>query len=266
MFLMTTTLPTITWSRLLPWAAFGGNILLNLLLDIWLLKVLRRQGVGKRLPWFALYISWDLVTTVVFFGMWLAAPRFYLPLAWWLQFPSAALLVAAMQESLLNMFEKLRQALHWFLPGVIAFVTLYTTLRALLTTSFPGNRFISFELTGEFTFRCGLAVVGTAAALMIYFVPDALYSLGFLVVAGISIISGAYIVWSDGLSAFGLHILFIAKYLPSLGYLAAAIVWIKMFSRPIQPIELKDLGMGLEEVRERLGLFARILEMMRRLW
>ena len=264
--MMMTMVLSITWGRLLSRTAFYGDFVLVVALSAWLLRVLSEKGVRKELPWFFLYISWELLSTLVCLITGFAAPRFYVNIVWMLEIPSAALMTAAMHEGLLDMYKGLRAVLHWFMPGAIAFVVLYCALRATYITSFPGNRAISYALSSEFTLRWSLVVVVIVAIAMTYFAEDAWDTRGIYAVVGIGIVSLAYVAWSDGLSDFGLPVLFIAKYLPSLGYFFAAIFWIRKFSLPMEQVTLKDLGLSLAEVHERLGLFARILEMIRRLW
>jgi hypothetical protein len=262
---MMTTVLSITWSRLLPSVAFYGDFIAILVLSIWVLRVIAKHGVGRQLPWFALYIRWEVVSTVAALGTWLIAPRFYVSLYWWLEIPSVLLMIGAMQEALLDMYKGLRAVLHWFMPGVLAFVILYCSLRAIFSTSFPGNRIISFALSTEFTLRWSLVMVAIVAITMTYFVEGAWNTRGVYAVIGIGVISFAYVVWSDGLSSFGLAVLFIVKYLPSLGYFFAAIFWIKRFSIPLVQITLQD-GMGPAEVRTELGFLAQTLERITKLW
>jgi hypothetical protein len=263
---MLTIVLSITWSRLLSRTAFYGDFVVVVALSAWLLRVLSKKGVKKELPWFFLYIAWCLLSGLVGLITWFVARRFYVTVFWILQIPSAALLAAAMQEGLLDMFKRLRAVLHWFMPGVLAFVILYCALRATFFTPFPANRLVSFELSSEFTLRWSLVIVVIAALAMTYFAEEAWDTRGLYAVVGISIISLAWVAWSNGLSGFGLPALFIAKYLPSLGYFFATLFWIKRFSVPLAQFSLQDMGIGLEDVQRRLGLFAQILEMIKRLW
>jgi hypothetical protein len=263
---MMATVFSITWSRLLTRAAFYGDFVVGVALSLWLLEVLSKKGVRRELPWFFLFICWGLFSALVGLVASIAARRFYVTVFWTLEIPGAALMTAAMQEGLLDMFKRLRAVLHWFMPGVLAFVILYCALRATFFTSFPGNRLVSFELSSEFTLRWSLVIVVIAALAMTYFAEEAWNTRGIYAVIGISIISLAYVAWSNGLSGFGLSALFIAKYLPSLGYFFATLFWIRRFSVPLAQFSLQDMGIGLEDVQKRLGLFAQTLEMIKRLW
>jgi hypothetical protein len=263
---MLTIVLSITWSRLLSRAAFYGDFVVVVALSAWLLSVFAKKGIKKELPWLFLYIAWCLLSGLVGLITWFVARRFYVTAFWMLQIPSAALMTAAMQEGLLDMFKGLRAVLHWFMPGVLAFVGLYCALRAVFFTAFPGNRLFSFVLSSEFSLRWSLVIVVIAALAMTYFAEEAWDTRGLYAVVGISIISLAYVAWSNSLTGFGLSVQFIVKYLPSLGYFFATLFWIRKFSVPLAQFSLQDMGIGLEHVQRRLGLFAQILEMIKRLW
>jgi hypothetical protein len=72
------------------------------------------------------------------------------------------------------------------------------------------------------------------------------------VVTGFGVASLAFVLYVASFSFFGTKYIFFTKYLTSVGYFVAAFWWIRVFSRPVTEFGFKELGMGPEEIAERL--------------
>jgi hypothetical protein len=236
----------MSWSRLLSWTAFWGDGLINFILSLWLLRVLFRHGGRKDLPWFFLYVISEFLANVVNYGVWITNRRLYLPISWSLEILRMALMMAAVQESLLQIFKNLRILLRWTAPVVIAVVALYSIWRTG-HTPFLGGRFDAFELATEFAFPFGVAIVCTVMALLIWFVPESSASRAEAMIEGATIVSLAWVVWSISFSYFGPGVRPFAQYLPDMGYFVAARYWITAFARPVVKVGFNDIKITPEQ-------------------
>jgi hypothetical protein len=228
-------------SRLLPWVAFYGDYLINFVLDIWLLRVLFRYGGRKDLPWFFVYVVSELLFNTTIFIVGAVTPHLYQPVYWCLEIPRVILLVAAVQESLLQIFSNFRALLRWTAPVIIAIVALYSLWR-VNHTPFPGNHLDAFATAAEFAFRSGISVVCMVMLYLIWAVPESRASRAEAMIEGAAISSISFGIWSMSLSAFGDHILPFVQYLPDLGYFLAVRHWIKQFARPVVKHNPEDLA------------------------
>lgn len=236
----------MSWSRLLAWTAFYGDVSINFILSLWLLRVLYRYGARRELPWFFLYVVSEFMFNVVNFGVWLTHRSLYLPIIWCLGVLRVALMMAAVQESLLQIFRNLRILLRWIAPVVITVVALYSIWRTS-HTPFPQDRVAAFELATEFAFPLGVAIVCTVMALLIWFVPESSASRAEAMIEGATIVSLAWVVWSISFSYFGPGARPVAQYLPDLGYFVAARYWITAFARPVVKVGFKDIKITPEQ-------------------
>jgi hypothetical protein len=232
-----TIMLTTLWSRLLPSVEFYGDFLINLVLDIWLLTVLHKRGVKRRLPWFFFYISWDLIFNVTTLITSFARPRFYNTVYWSLEIPRVALFLAAVQESILRVFTQPSRLLRRTLLIVIPTVILYSLVSAIHASPFLGKQLDSFELAAEFTFRWSAAIVCLAATAVMLVLSKPRNYWAEAVILGATAISLAFALWSHGFSEFGPRFTPIATYVPDMGYFFAAIYWIRTFSRSIRETE-----------------------------
>jgi hypothetical protein len=236
----------MSWSRLLAWAAFGADGLINFTLSLWLLRVLYRYGARRELPWFFLYVVSEFISNVVNYGVWITNRGLYLPISWSLEILRVALVMAAVQESLLRIFRNLRVLLRWTAPIVIAVVALYSIWRTS-HTPFPQDRVAAFVLAAEFSFPFGIAIVCTVMALLIWFVPESSASRAEAMIEGATIVSLAWVVWSISFSYFGPSVRPFAQYLPDLGYFVAARYWITAFARPVVKVGFNDIKITPEQ-------------------
>lgn len=258
------------WGYWLSWAIFYGEFIVNLVLDALLLRILYRQGVRKQLPWFVSYISWQLVSTAVGFGVWVIDRSFYVTVFWWMEAARVALLVGAVRESLLRIFKGFESLLRWAVLIVIVAVLVYSWWKTVHAPPIQSSRLASFILGAEFTFRWGIAGVSVVAMGLMWFIQEPSGSREDAVITGAAIASMGFVAWVIIRSVFGTRFVFFAQYLPDVGYFLAVFYWIKIFQRPVPEFGFKELGMGPEEIRgemRRYGeLVEKILESVRKLW
>jgi len=247
-------------SRWLAWAIFYAVFAINLVLDSWLLIILHKRGVRKQLPWFVVYVGWELVATVVGLTTFLISRSLYVTVYWWVEGIRIALTVAAVRESLLRIFRGFESLLRWSVAIVILAVILYSGWKAVHAPPVQSNRLISFIIGAEFTFRWGIAGVALLSMGLMWFVQEPMGSREDAVVTGCGIASIAFLAAVLSRSFFGTRFIFFTQYLPDVGYFVAALYWIRVFKRPVQEFGFKELGMGPEDIRREMRRYRELAE------
>lgn len=246
---------TITHSPWLSWAVDYAVFALNLFLDAWLLSVLYKQASRRQLPWFVTYISWELLSTVIGITAWLVSRQLYVTVFWWMEGVRIALMVVAVRESLLRLFEGFKPLLRWSVLGVSIAVLLYSAWKAIHAPPIQSNRPIAFILGAEFTFRWGIAAVAMLSIFLMWFIQEPMGSREDAVVTGCGFASVAFVANVLSRSFFGTRFTFLTQYLPDVGYFVAVLWWIKVFSRPIEKYGFKELGLEPEEIAGQLSRY-----------
>lgn len=258
---------TLAWSRWLSWAIFYGEFIANFLVNLWLFKILQRQGVKKQLPWFVSYIAWQLVLTVIGLGIWIGWRSLYIAVFWWMEAVTVVLLVAAVRESLLRIFKGFESLLRWSVLAVVVAVLAYSAWKGMHAPPVQGSRLVTFVAGAEFVFRWGIAAVSTVSAALMRFIDEPSGKREDAVITGAAIASLGFVALVVVRWLFGTRFTFFAQYLPDVGYFIAAFYWIKIFPRPVEEFGFKELGMGPEEIARELSGYREILEWMRsKLW
>ena len=242
----------------------------NILVDSWLLYILRRQSVWKQLPWFVLYICWEFLGACVGLTTWLISKQLYVTVFWWMEAARIALLVGAVRESLLRIFKGFESLLRWSVLLVILGVVAYSWWKAVHAPPIQSNRLASFILGAEFTLRWGVAGVSVVAMVLMWFIQEPAGSREDAVITGAAIASMGFVAWVVIRSVFGTRFVFFAQYLPDMGYFVAAFYWIRVFRRPVREFGFKELGMGPEDIHKEMHrygeLVEKILQSVRKLW
>lgn len=220
---------------------------------IWLLIIVHRQGVRKQLPWFAFYVLWEFITTLVQFVLWVIGHKFYYAAFWWIEAVEIALTVAAVRESFLRIFQGFSQkpGFRWSVWGVIGAVVVYSGLRAVYAPPVGSGRLDAFVVGAEFLFRWGFLGITVLTAVLSLLMKEGL-TREDAVVTGFGVAAGAFLVYLGSLLLFGTKGVFLTKYIPSVGYFVAAFWWIYVFSRPVRQFGFEELGMGPEDIRRAL--------------
>jgi hypothetical protein len=261
---------TIAWGHWLSWAISYGDFVANLIFDIWLLRILWRQGIRKQLPWFVAYVVWELTVTVVGLTLWIASQPMYIKVSWWMEAVRVALLVVAVGESLLGIFKGFESLLRWSVLAVVAAVIWYSVWKGNHGTPAQWSHLTWFVFNAEFALRWAISGVTVVATGLMWFIAEPAGTREDAVITGAAMDSMGFVAWSVLLSFFGRKFTLIARYLPDVGYFIAAFYWIKIFQRPIQGMGLEELGMEPEEVRKRLRSYREladlITETVRKLW
>ncbi|HEV2962218.1 MAG TPA: hypothetical protein VG649_10370 [Candidatus Angelobacter sp.] len=224
---------------------------LNPVLNFWLLTILHRQAVRKQLPWFVYYIAWEVLSGCVYLVVLSISRHLYDAVYWWLEAVEITLIVAAMRESFLRIFMGFKRIrwFRWTVTGVILAVVAYAAYKAIYYPPVQGNRLTALVLGTEFLFRWGIAGIGILTIVLSWLVDEPTNTREDSVVTGFSLISSAFIGYVIIGSLFGTQYLFFAKYLPSVGYFIAVILWIRTFSRAEEKdIGFDDIGIGPEEM------------------
>jgi hypothetical protein len=246
--------------RWLPWLILYGTFAVNIILDTWLLAVLFRRGARKQLPWFAFYIAWELLSTSAGLILWVAARHLYTTVYWWMEALRIALMVMAVRESLLHIFEGFKSLLRWSVLAVIVAVILYSAGKAVYAPPVQSNPIVSFVIGAEFTFRWGIAAVAVMSTALMWFVQEPREGREYSVVMGCGFASLAVLAWVLSRSFFGTRFTFFTQYLPDVGYFLAVLWWIKVFLRPVEEFGFKELGIGPEDIAKELRRYRELAE------
>src|SRR5215471_12829590 len=229
-------------------------IIVNLVVDLWLLIIMRRQSVRKQLPWFVSYIAWGFLSAFVALAGWLVSAKRYNTLYWCLEVVQLVLFVGAMRESFLRIFHGFTRiaGFRWSVWGVIAGVVVYSAWKAIYAPPIQGTKLDAFVFGAEFLFRWGIFGIAALTTILSALLREPMNTREDAVVTGFGIASVAVLAGIVNFSLFGTKYLFFTRYAPSVGYFVAAFWWIWVFSRPIEEFGFKELGMGPEDIAKEL--------------
>jgi hypothetical protein len=244
-------------------------IIAGLAVDAWLLIIVYRQGVRKQLPWFACYIAWGVLLQSIQLGAWLAGPRLYVLVYWWMELIAVVLIVGAVRESFLRIFQGFTSnaGFRWSVWSVILAVVVYSAWKAIYAPPVQSTRLGSFVVGAEFTFRWGIFGIAALTSVFSLFLHEPMDTREDAVVTGFGLASVGVLAGVVSFSLFGTKYLFFTKYASSVGYFLAAFWWIWVFSHPVAEFGFKELGMGPEDIAKELRRYRERTErMMRKKW
>jgi hypothetical protein len=250
----------ISPGRWLSWAVFYATFVINIVLDAWLLTVLHKRAVRKQLPWFVLYVACELVSTSVGLMTWLISRDLYTVVYWWKEVPRMALMVMAVRESLLRIFQDFRFLLRWFVFAAILAVILYSAFKAVYAPPVQTNQLLSFIIGVEFTLRWGIAAVTILSVPLMWLIEEPRSGREYSVVVGCGLASLAFLAHVLSRSFFGTRFTFLTQYLPDVGYFVTVLWWIKVFLRPVEEFGFKELGMEPEDIAKELRRYRELAE------
>jgi len=241
----------------------------GLIVDVWLLIIVHRQGVRKQLPWFVLNAAWSVFLVLVQLGAWIIGPRLYIAVYWWMEALSVILIVAAVRESFLRIFQGFTSRLGFRLLvwGVIFAVVIYSAWKAIYLPPVHGSRLEVFVVGAEFAFRWGIFGIAGLTSVLSLFLHEPMNTREDAVVTGFGLASVGVLAGVVSFSLFGTKYLFFTKYASSVGYFVAVFWWIWVFSHPVAEFGFKELGMGPEDIAKELRRYReRTEQMMRKKW
>jgi len=232
----------------------------------WLLTLVHRQDVRKQLPWFACYVLWEFCATLIQLILWLSNQRLYFQAYWWMEAVEVALIVGAVRESFLRIFQGFTRiaAFRWIVWSLIASVVAYSWWKEVHAPPLQASRLDGFVFGTEFLFRWGIAGIAVLTTVLSLLLEEAMNTREDAVVTGFGVASLAFVLYLNTFSLFGQHYIFLAKYVPSVGYFLAAGWWVWVYSRPIEKFGFKELGMGPDDIRQELRRYREHLEEMRK--
>lgn len=244
-------------------------IIAGLGLNIWLLIIVCRQGVRKHLPWFVLYVSWGIFLASVQLVTWIISPRLYNAVYWWMELIEVFLIVGAVRESFLRIFQGFTSnaGFRWLVWGVILAVVIYSAWKAIYLPPVHSSRLQSFVFGAEFAFRWGIFGIAALTSVLSLFLHEPMNTREDAVVMGFGLASVGVLAGVVSFSLFGTKYLFFTKYASSVGYFVAVFWWIWVFSRPVAEFGFKELGMGPEDIAKELRRYRELTErIMRKKW
>lgn len=219
----------------------------------WLLMIVHRQGVRKQLPWFVFYLWWECLITLVQFAFWLFSHRLYYNAYWWIDAAEIAVIVAAVRESFLRIFQGFtrKPGFRWSVWIVIVGVVAYSAWKAVYAPPLQVSRLYNFVFGAEFLFRWGFLGITLLTVVLTFLMREGI-TREDAVVTGFGIASGAFLLYFGSFSLFGMKYIFLIKHIPSVGYFVAVFWWIYVFSRPLRQFGFEELGVGPDEIRKAL--------------
>ena len=244
-------------------------IIAGLIVNVWLLIIVYRQGVRKQLPWFAYYVAWGvLLQSVQFAELDNQSSPIY-----------RCLLVDGVNRSSFNRRRRTRK-----LPANISRVQVGSVV-SLVSMELDSRRghllcleshlfrlytavvLESFVVGAEFAFRWGIFGIAVLTAFLSVLVKEPMDTREDAVVTGFGLASVGVLANVISFSLFGKKYLFFTQYAPSVGYFLAVFWWIWVFSRPVAEFGFKELGMGPEDIAKELRRYRDLTErMMRKKW
>jgi hypothetical protein len=241
----------------------------NLIVVVWLLTIVHRQRVRKQLPWFVLYVAWGVLLASVQLAAWIISPQLYVAVYWWMELVAVALIVAAVRESFLRIFQGFtsKRGFRLSVWTMIVAVVIYSAWKAIYAPPVQSTRLGSFVVGAEFAFRWGIFGIALLTAIFSLFLREPMDTREDAVIAGFGLASFGVLAGIINFSLFGTKYLFFTKYAPSVGYFLAVFWWIWVFSRPVTEFGFKELGMGPEDIAKELRRYRELTErMMRKRW
>src|SRR5215468_1396516 len=232
----------------------------------WLLIIVFRQSVRKQLPWFACYVLWEFLAASVQLVLWPLNRQLYAGVYWWMEAVEIALIVAAVRESFLRIFQGFTRitGFRWSVWTVIGAVVAYSAWKVTYAPPLQTSRLFAFVFGAEFFFRWGIVGIAFLTTILSFLLREPMNTREDAVVTGFGLTSLAFVVYVASFSIFGTKYIFLTKYLPSVGYFLAVFWWIWVFSRPVAEFGFKELGMGPEEIRKELRRYREHVEEMMR--
>jgi hypothetical protein len=244
-------------------------IIAGLVVDIWLLVLVHRQGVRRHLPWFVLYVTWGVLIASVQLATWIVSPRLYVAVYWWMELIAVILIVGAVRESFLRIFRGFTSEawFRWAVWSMILAVVIYSAWKAIYAPPIQSSHLESFVYGAEFAFRWGIFGIALLTALLSVLVKEPMDTREDAVVTGFALASVGVLAGVISFSLFGKKYLFVTKYVSSVGYFLAVFWWIWVFSRPVAEFGFKELGMGPEDIAKELRRYRELTErIMRKKW
>ncbi|HLJ26483.1 MAG TPA: hypothetical protein VKY85_07220 [Candidatus Angelobacter sp.] len=226
-------------------------IVAGLAVYAWLLIIVYRQGVKTQLPWFVLYVVWEMLAASVQLVLLPVNPKLYVAVYWWMEAIEIGLIVATVRESFLRIFQGFtrKPGFRWAVWSVIVAVVSYSAWKSIHAPPLESSRLDAFVFGAEFLFRWGIAGIAVLTTVLGLLMKEGI-TREDAVVVGFGAASIAFVLYVNSFSLFGAKYIFLTKYIPSVGYFVAAFWWIYVFSRPVRQFGFEELGMGPDEIRK----------------
>lgn len=229
-------------------------LIANVTVNIWLLLILHWQGARRRLPWFVLYVAWGFLLACIQLAAWIISPRLYVVVYWWMEAVAVVLIVGAVRESFLRIFDGFTKIIGFrrLVWTVIGAVVAYSAWKAVYAPPVQSTRLGAFVSGAEFLFRWGIFGIAALTTILSAVLRQNMATREDAVITGFGLVSVAFLVHVVNFSLFGTKYLFLTKYVPAMGYFGAVFWWIWVFSRPVKEFGFKQLGMGPEDIAREL--------------
>src|SRR5215831_2106261 len=180
-------------------------IIAGLVVDAWLLTIVIRQNVRKQLPWFVLYVTWGVLIASVQLATWIISPRLYIAVYWWMELIAVFLIVGAVRESFLRIFQGFtsRTGFRLLVWSVILAVIIYSAWKAIYLPPIHGSRLEAFVVGSEFAFRWAIFGIFALTTVLSLFLHEPMNTREDAVVSGFGVASLGVLVGVLSFSLFG---------------------------------------------------------------
>lgn len=241
-----------------------GLIVAGIAVGVWLLIIVYRRDIRKRLPWFACYVLWELLASCIQLILLPINRRVYANVYWWMETVEIVLTVAAVRESFLRIFRGFTKMpwFRWTVSGVIGAIVAYSAWRAFYHPPLHTSRLVALVFGSEFLFRWGILGIALLTTVLSVLLQEPMNTREDAVVTGFGIASFGFLIYVLSRSLFGTKYIFLTRYAPSVGYFGAVFLWIWVFLRRVEGFGFKELGIGPEDL---LKLIRRYREDLKRI-
>lgn len=233
-----------------------ATFVVGLLAYACLLMIVQRQEIRKQLPWFALYVAWETLATLVQLTLWLTRRDLYFAAYWWMEAVEIGLTVAAVRESFLRIFQGFtrKPGFQMALWTVIGAVVAYSAWKSIHAPPLESSHLDAFVYDAEFLFRWGIVGIAILTTVLGLLTKEGI-TREDAVMVGFGVASVAFVLYVSSFSLFGNKYIFLTKYIPSVGYFVTVFLWVYVFSRPVRRFGFEELGMGPEDIRKALSRY-----------
>lgn len=210
-------------------------LLLAIAFQLFILIVLMRRRLFRRLRWFSIYIAYVLVEAGLRFGV--AGNRaLYFNVYWLTSIGSVILSLMAVRESFLNVFWVYTR-FRWFTRAVwscVGLAMLYSVFRAWAFPPVHASRITAMVIDLDLTLDYSLAAVGLLYFALVKSEKIREHQWESAVISGFMTIGALSAVGALIRSVFDARFRTLAQWLAPVAYILAEIEWAVVLSRPEQ--------------------------------
>lgn len=235
-------------------------IVLSFGLKLLILRLLIKRQLQRRFFWFFFYIIYEILQSVVRFSV-AGNPNLYLRVYWLTEVADVVLMMLAVRESFLNVFQ-IYTRLRWFMWivwGAVALGSLYALFRAVVFPPVELRRITVIIIDLEVAVTFILLVVCLLYILLfkIFRIRGHAWDSGIIYGFGIYVCLGVATFVTR--STYGPRFPLLTEWLSPIGYILAEITWLLEFNRPEPAVPVPSRIPSVDDLAL-MNQYIRILE------